>query len=83
MEQSHCMTTMTNPWLPYNIPPLRAYIIAPGVVQIEDTVYNLPKRSVEHGRPLPVKPEFIVPVKENSEKAARAAMEGLYRIVFD
>jgi len=77
------MTTMTNPWLPYNIPPMRAYILAPGIAQIEDTVYNLPSRSVEHGRPAPVKPEFIVPVKENSEKAARDAMVGLYRIVFD
>lgn len=74
---------MTNPWLPYHIPPLKAYILAPGVVQIEDTVYNLPSRSVEHGRPLPIRPEFIVPVSENNEIAARAAMEALYRIVFD
>jgi hypothetical protein len=63
--------------------PLRAYILAPGVVQIEDIVYNLPAGTVERGRPRPDNPEFIVPVKENSESAARAAMEGLYRIVFD
>lgn len=74
---------MTNPWLPYKMPPLRAYILAPGVVQIEDIVYNLPAGTVERGRPRPDNPEFIVPVKENSESAARAAMEGLFRIVFD
>jgi hypothetical protein len=77
------LTCMTNPWLPHKIPPLRAYILAPGVVQIEDAVYNLPEKKVERGRPRPEKPEFIIPVKENSENAARAAMEALYRIVFD
>jgi hypothetical protein len=74
---------MTNPWLPYNIPPLRAYILAPGIVQIEDVVYNLPARNEERGRPFPQHPEFIVPVKENSAAAAREAMEALFRIVFD
>ncbi|MCQ8893565.1 MAG: hypothetical protein NQU46_02875 [Methanolinea sp.] len=74
---------MTNPWLPFKVPPLRAYILAPGIVQIEDVVYNLPERTVTRGRPLPERPEFILPVNENSESAARAAMEALYRIVFD
>jgi hypothetical protein len=74
---------MTNPWLPYQLPSLKAYILAPGMVQIEDVVYNLPERTEERGRSLPKNPEFIVPVKENSADAARAAMEGLYRIVFD
>ena len=75
---------MTNPRaLPYNIPPLKAYILAPGIVQIGDTVCNIPARTAEHGRAAPERPEVIVPVKENSEKAARDAMEGLYRIVFD
>ena len=74
---------LTIPWLPYKIPPLRAYILGPGLVQIEDTVYDLPARTAEHGRPIPEKPEFILAVKENSEKAARAAMEAHYRIVFN
>ena len=71
------------PWLPYRIPRLRAYILGPGLVQIEDTIYDLPSRTAEHGRPIPEKPEFVVPVKENSEKAARAAMEAHYRTVFN
>ncbi len=74
---------MTNPWLPYKLPALRAYILAPGIVQIEDVVYNLPERTEERGKPLPVSPDFIVPVKENSAAAARSAMESLYKIVFD
>ena len=75
---------MTNPWaLLYDVPPLKAYILAPGVVQIADTVYNLPERTVERGHASPEHPEFVVPAKENSEQAARDAMEGLYRIVFD
>lgn len=74
---------MTNPWIPYNLPELKAYILGPGIVQIEDVIYNLPERTREEGRPLPDRAEYIIPVKENSEKAARAAMEGLYRIVFD
>lgn len=74
---------MTNPWLPYKLPPLKAYILGPGIVQIEDVVYNLPERTEERGRTLPKNPEFIVPVKENSAEAAREAMESLYRVVFD
>ena len=74
---------MTNPWLPYRLPPMRAYILAPGIVQIEDVVYNLPERTEVRGKPLPATAEFIVPVKENSAEAARAAMESLYRVVFD
>jgi hypothetical protein len=74
---------MTNPWLPPELPRMKAYILAPGIVQIEDVVYNLPERSKERGLPPPANPEFIIPVKENSEKAARQAMEALYRIVFD
>lgn len=74
---------MTNPWLPYELPRLKAFILGPGIVQIEDVVYNLPERTREQGRPLPDSAEYIVPVRENSEKAARDAMEGLYRIVFD
>lgn len=74
---------ITNPWLPYELPKLKAYILGPGIVQIEDVIYNLPERTREQGRPLPDRAEYIVPVRENSEKAARAAMEGLYRIVFD
>ncbi|HUU76394.1 MAG TPA: hypothetical protein VMW63_09965 [Methanoregulaceae archaeon] len=65
------------------MPPLRAYILAPGIIQIEDVVYNLPERTAKDGQPLPENPEFILPVKENSEKTAREAMEALYRIVFD
>jgi hypothetical protein len=53
------------------------------LVQIEDTIYDLPARTAEHGSPIPEKPEFVVPVKENSEKAARAAMEAHYRTVFN
>jgi hypothetical protein len=71
------------PWLPYKFPSLRAYILGPGLIQIEDTVYDLPTRSVKHGIPVPENPEFVVPVKENSEKAARAAMEAHYRTVFN
>jgi hypothetical protein len=71
------------PWLPYKIPPLRAYILGPGLVQIEDTVYDLPAGTAVHGHPIPEKPEFVLAVKENSEKAARAAMEAHYRIVFN
>ena len=74
---------MTNPWLPYKLPALRAYILAPGIVQIEDVVYNLPERTEEPGHPLPAEPEFILPVNENSAAAARSAMESLYKIVFD
>jgi hypothetical protein len=74
---------MTNPYLPYKLPPLRAYILAPGIVQIEDVIYNLPARTKETGQPPPGHPDYIVPVKENSEAAARAAMEALYRVVFD
>lgn len=74
---------MTNPWLPYKMPAMRAFILAPGIVQIEDVVYNLPEGTQEYDQPPPQNPEFIVPVEENSEKAARLAMETLYRIVFD
>ncbi len=74
---------MTNPWLPYKLPALRAYILAPGIVQIEDVVYNLPERTEERKNPVPASPDFIVPVKENSAAAARSAMESLYKIVFD
>lgn len=74
---------MTNPWLPPELPRMKAYILAPGIVQIEDVVYNLPARSEEKGRPIPENPQFIIPVRENSRKAARGAMEALYRIVFD
>jgi hypothetical protein len=74
---------MTNPWLPAELPRMKAYILAPGVVQIEDVVYNLPARREEKGRPIPENPSFIIPVRENSRKAAREAMEALYRIVFD
>ena len=52
-------------------------------MQIEDTIYDLPARTVVHGRPIPEKPEFVVVVRENSERAARAAMEAHYRIVFN
>ena len=65
------------------MPPMRAFILAPGIVQIEDVVYNLPAGTHEKGQPPPKNPEFVLPVEENSEKAARLAMEALYRIVFD
>jgi len=74
---------VTNPWLPYKMPPMRAFILAPGIVQIEDIVYNLPERTVKKEQPPPQNPEFVLPVEENSEKAARLAMEALYRTVFD
>jgi hypothetical protein len=74
---------MTNPWLPAELPRMKAYILEPGIVQIEDVVYNLPARSEENGHPTPENPQFIIPVRENSPKAAREAMEALYRIVFD
>jgi hypothetical protein len=74
---------MTIPWLPPELPRMKASILAPGIVQIEDTVYNLPARTEEKGNPPPTNPEFILPVKENSPEAARGAMEALYRIVFD
>lgn len=77
------MIRVTNPWLPYKMPPMRAFILAPGIVQIEDVVYNLPEKTQENKQPPPENPEFILPVEENSEKAARMAMEALYRIVFD
>lgn len=75
--------TMTNPWLPYELPRMKAYILAPGVVQIGEVVYHLPENREERASSPPENFEFIVPVKENSRSAARAAMEGLYRIVFD
>ncbi len=74
---------MTNPWLPPELPRMKAYILAPGIVQIEDIVYDLPARSEKRGRPIPENPQFIIPVRENSPKAAREAMEALYRVVFD
>jgi hypothetical protein len=74
---------MTNPWLPAKKPHMKAYILAPGIVQIEDVVYDLPAGSEERNRPTPVSPEFIIPVKENSAEAARLAMEELFRIVFN
>jgi hypothetical protein len=74
---------MTNPWLPYELPPLKAYVLGPGIVQIEDVIYNLPERSEERGQPRPEHPEYVVPVRENSPAAARAAIESLYRVVFD
>jgi hypothetical protein len=74
---------MTIPWLPPELPRMKAFILAPGIVQIEDTVYNLPARTEQKGQPLPTNPEFVLPVKENSPKAARQVMEALYRIVFD
>lgn len=77
------MIGMTNPWLPYRMPPMRAFILAPGIVQIEDVVYNLPERTAKSGVPPPKNPEFVLPVQENSERAARSAMEALYRTVFD
>lgn len=77
------MIAVTNPWLPYRMPPLRAFILAPGIVQIEDAVYNLPERTVKRGESPPKNPEFVLPVQENSERAARSAMEALYRTVFD
>jgi hypothetical protein len=46
-------------------------------------VYDLPARSVKHGMPVPENPEFVIPVKENSGKAARAAMEAHNRAVFN
>jgi hypothetical protein len=74
---------MTIPWLPPEHARMKAYILAPGIVQIEDTVYNLPAKTQEKGHPPPKNPEFVLPVKENSPEAARRAMEALYRIVFD
>jgi len=74
---------MTIPWLPPELPRMKAHILGPGIVQIEDTVYNLPARTEEKGHPPPRNPEFVLPVKENSPEAARRAMEALYRIVFD
>lgn len=74
---------MTNPWLPPELPRMKAYILGPGIVQIEDIVYNLPARTEEKGHPPPTNPEFVLPVRENSPEAARRAMEALYRIVFD
>lgn len=74
---------MTNPWLPPELHRMKAYILGPGIVQIEDTVYNLPERTEEKGHPPPRNPEFVLPVRENSPEAARRAMEALYRIVFD
>ncbi|RPJ53969.1 MAG: hypothetical protein EHJ95_01170 [Methanobacteriota archaeon] len=75
--------TVTIPWQFPPLPRMKAYILAPGIVQIEDVIYNLPKRTEEHSQPPPAHYEFIMPVKTNSMQAARAAMEGLYRIVFD
>jgi hypothetical protein len=74
---------MANPWPPYEFPRLKAYILSPGVVQIGEIVYHLPEDREERALSPPSQFEFIVPVKENSKSAARAAMEGLYRIVFD
>ncbi len=74
---------MTNPWLPHKLPALRAFILAAGIAQIEDILYNLPEEPEERESPSPTNPEFIIPVKKNSAVAARAAMESLYRIVFD
>jgi hypothetical protein len=74
---------MSIPWLPPEHPRLKAYILRPGIVQIEDTVYNLPARSEEKARSPPTRFEFVLPAKENSPEAARRAMEDLYRIVFD
>jgi len=74
---------MSNPWLPAKLPPLKAYILAPGIVQIGEIVYNLPGDCEENAPAPPAAFEFVVPIKENSKKAARAAMEALYRIVFD
>ena len=74
---------MTNPWLPAKLPPLKAYILAPGIVQIGEIVYNLPEDREENALAPPAAFEFVVPVQENSKTAARAAMEALYRVVFD
>ena len=74
---------MTNSWPPYELPRFKAYILAPGVVQIGEIIYHLPEDREEQAPAPPAQFEFIVPVKENSKSAARAAMEGLYRIVFD
>lgn len=74
---------MTIPWLPPEHPHLKAYILGPGIVQIEDTVYNLPARTEEKASSPPASFEFVLPVTENSPEAARRAMEALYRIVFD
>ncbi|MDD1709645.1 MAG: hypothetical protein LUQ37_01910 [Methanoregulaceae archaeon] len=62
---------------------MKAYIVSPGVVQIGEIVYHLAE---DAKRKLPFhlnNPEFIIPARENNKSAARAAMEGLYRIVFD
>ena len=74
---------MTNPWLPASLPPMKAYILAPGIVQIGGIIYNLPEDREEEAQAPPSAFEFVVPVKENSKKAARDAMEALYRVVFD
>jgi hypothetical protein len=57
--------------------------LGPGIVPIEDTVYNLPARTEEKNHSPPKNPEFVLPVRENSPDAARWTMEALYRIVFD
>jgi hypothetical protein len=74
---------MTNPWLFPEPPQMKAYILGPGIVQIEDVIYNLPLGTEEHSPGPPRIFEYVIPVKENSRAAARRAMEALYRIVFD
>jgi len=44
--------------------------------------YLSPSRRSRRTGTLPPHFEFIVPVKENSKSAARAAVEGLYLIIF-
>jgi hypothetical protein len=60
---------MTNPWPPYELPRLKAYIIVPEVVQMGEIIYNLPKDREELAPTPPEHFEFIVPVKENSKSA--------------
>ena len=83
ISQGYAWMGMTNPWLPVKLPPLKAYILAPGIVQIGEIVYNLPEDREEKALAPPAAFEFVVPVQENSKTAARAAMEALYRVVFD
>lgn len=58
---------MINPWPPYELPPLKVDILAPGLPE-----------DCEEPAPHPAGPsEFIIPPKENSKSAARAAMGDL------
>lgn len=66
-----------------NAAPLESGYPCTGMVRIGETIYCLPE-DCEEPAPSPPEPsEFITPAKENSKSAARAAIRGLNRIVFD